>query len=212
MFCGKCGTQNPDNAAFCKGCGTRLEGSPKAPANSEARKPVNTQRTGAKKRRPVLTTRKTHMAYWISQVLGDGLFIGLAAFCFIRASELIESYWYRSDGEKMQALGFAFMLVWFLSFIYHMMVIRTYADVHENRIAGSGLQGIQTKSFDLRFEQIAGISISKGFLNLEAGGGAFLIINTSAGEYKIITTLARANEIVEYYSNYVRRTRTRRER
>lgn len=24
MFCGKCGTQNPDNAAFCKKCGTQL--------------------------------------------------------------------------------------------------------------------------------------------------------------------------------------------
>ena len=212
MFCNKCGTQNPDNAAFCKGCGARLNETQKAPVSTTARSPVNTQRTGTKKRKPILTTKKTYMTYWIGQVLGDSLFVGLGVFCFIRAGELIDSYWYRSDGEKMQALGFAFMLVWFLSTIYHMMVIRTYADVHENRISGSGMQGIQTKSFDLRFEQIAGISISKGFLNLEAGGGAFLIINTAAGEYKIITTQARANEIVEYYANYVRRTRPRRER
>ena len=212
MFCNKCGTQNPDSAAFCKGCGTRLNENQKAPVSTEVRTPANAQRTGTKKRKPILTTKKTYMTYWIGQVLGDNLFVGLAVFCFIRAGELIDSYWYRSDGEKMQALGFVFMLVWFLSFIYHMMVIRTYADVHENRITGSGMQGIQTKSFDLRFEQIAGISISKGFLNLEAGGGAFLIINTSAGEYKVITTPARANEIVEYYTNYVRRTRPRRER
>lgn len=212
MFCNKCGTQNPDNAAFCKGCGARLSDNQKAPVSTAARTPVNAQRTGTKKRKPIFTTKKTYMTYWIGQVLGDSLFVGLGVFCFIRAGELIDSYWYRSDGEKMQALGFAFMLVWFLSTIYHMMVIRTYADVHENRITGSGMQGIQAKSFDLRFEQIAGISISKGFLNLEAGGGAFLIINTSAGEYKVITTQARANEIVEYYANYVRRTRPRRER
>lgn len=212
MFCGKCGTQNPDNAAFCKGCGTRLEESPKVPVNLEKRKPVNTQRTGAKKRQPVLTTRKTHMAYWVSQVLGDSLFIGLAVFCFIRAGELIESYWYRSDGEKMQTLGFVFAVVGILSLMYHAMVIRTYADLHENRITGSGMQGIQTKSFNLRFDQIAGISVSKGFLNLEAGGGVFLIINTSAGAYKIVTTNARANEIVEYYSNVTRSMRPHRER
>ena len=212
MFCGKCGTQNPDNAAFCKGCGTRLEGSPKVPVNPETRKPVNTPRTGTKKRRPVLTTRKTYMAYWVSQVLGDSLFIGLAVFCFIRADELIDSFWYRSDGENVQTLGFFFAVVGILSLMYHAMVIRTYADLHENRITGSGMQGIQIKSFDLRFEQIAGISVSKGFLNLEAGGGAFLIVNTSAGEYKVITTPARANEIVEYYSNVTRSVRSHRER
>lgn len=27
MFCGKCGTQNPDEAEFCKGCGARLKSS-----------------------------------------------------------------------------------------------------------------------------------------------------------------------------------------
>lgn len=212
MFCRKCGIQNPDNAAFCKGCGTRLGGSPKVPVNPETRKTVNTRRTGTKKRQPVLTTRKTHMAYWASQVLGDSLFIGLATFCFIRAGELIESYWYRSDGEKIQTLGFVFAVVGILSLMYHAMVIRTYADLHENRITGSGMQGIQTKSFNLRFDQIAGISISKGFLNLEAGGGVFLIINTSAGDYKIVTTNARANEIVEYYSNVTRGMRPHRER
>lgn len=48
--------------------------------------------------------------------------------------------------------------------------------------------------------------------NLEAGGGVFSIINTSAGDCKIVTTNARANEIVEYYSNATRSMRPRRER
>lgn len=212
MFCGKCGEQNPDNAAFCKGCGARLNENQKAPASTAARTPVNTQRTSTKKRKPVHTTRKTNISYLVGQMIGDGFFVAISVFFFIRAGELIDSYWYRSDGEKLQMAGFVFLMVGMLSMLYHAMVSRTYADVFENRISGSGMQGIQTKSFNLRFDQIAGISVSKGFLNLEAGGGAFLIINTSAGEYKVITTPAKANEIVEYYTNYIRHARSHRER
>lgn len=36
MFCGKCGTQNPDHAAFCKECGAQLS-QKKVPANANAR-------------------------------------------------------------------------------------------------------------------------------------------------------------------------------
>ncbi len=39
MFCGKCGTQNQDNAAFCKECGAQLSQT-KAPANANARIPL----------------------------------------------------------------------------------------------------------------------------------------------------------------------------
>lgn len=212
MFCGKCGAQNPDNATFCKGCGARLNEEQQTPVSTSARTSVNTQRTGTKKRKPVHTTRKTSISYWVGQMIGDGFFVTISVFFFIRAGELIDSYWYRSDGEKLQTAGFIFLMVGMLSMLYHAMVSRTYADVFENRISGSGMQGIQTKSFNLRFDQIAGISVSKGFLNLEAGGGAFLIINTSAGDYKIITTPARANEIVEYYSRATHQARFRHER
>lgn len=37
MFCGKCGTQNPDNAAFCKNCGANLAGQRKAPVKTAPR-------------------------------------------------------------------------------------------------------------------------------------------------------------------------------
>lgn len=43
MFCGRCGTQNPDNAAFCKKCGTKLNGQTKVPARTPAKTPVKTQ-------------------------------------------------------------------------------------------------------------------------------------------------------------------------
>lgn len=35
MFCGNCGTQNPDNAPFCAGCGAKLNEAPVAPAAPE---------------------------------------------------------------------------------------------------------------------------------------------------------------------------------
>lgn len=40
MFCGKCGTQNPDTAAFCKNCGTRLNGQVKPAVNKTVTKPT----------------------------------------------------------------------------------------------------------------------------------------------------------------------------
>lgn len=48
MFCGKCGTQNPDQAAFCKKCGTRLNVQNKpatvTTAKTSVRGPVQPQR------------------------------------------------------------------------------------------------------------------------------------------------------------------------
>lgn len=43
MFCGKCGTQNPDTAAFCKNCGTRLNGQVKPSVKAATKTPVRTQ-------------------------------------------------------------------------------------------------------------------------------------------------------------------------
>ena len=40
MFCGKCGTQNPDTAAFCKNCGTRLNGQAKPAATKTTKTAV----------------------------------------------------------------------------------------------------------------------------------------------------------------------------
>ena len=43
MFCGKCGTQNPETAAFCKKCGTRLNNQAKPAVKTTPRVPVKTQ-------------------------------------------------------------------------------------------------------------------------------------------------------------------------
>lgn len=50
MFCGKCGTQNPDTAAFCKKCGTRLNNQAKLTAKTTPRVPVKTE---SQSKRPV---------------------------------------------------------------------------------------------------------------------------------------------------------------
>lgn len=43
MFCGKCGTQNPDTAAFCKSCGTRLNSQVKPAARTVTKTTARTQ-------------------------------------------------------------------------------------------------------------------------------------------------------------------------
>lgn len=43
MFCGKCGTQNPDTAAFCKKCGTRLNGQAKPAIKKTVQSSVKNQ-------------------------------------------------------------------------------------------------------------------------------------------------------------------------
>lgn len=208
MICKTCGAQNPENAAFCRKCGTKLVAPPKAPVHSAStgsRTPTNVQRRGSRRQR-VLTTKKTNLGYLIPNLVVDVLIDGgLAGFCYMRGAELYASYWYRNEGEALQKVAIMFFLLGLLSALYHVMIFRTFADVFTDRIAGTGMQGIQSKSFALRFDQISDISTSKGILNLETGACTFLVINTPAGNYKIITTEARANEIIEYYSNAVNR-------
>ncbi len=206
MFCGKCGAQNPDHAAYCKNSGTQLSERKRVPVNTASSNLTNIQHEGVKKKKPILTTWKTNLLYMIAELLSDCIITaGLSSFFLIRAAELYASYWYRSEGETLQRVGFIVLFFGLLSICYHAMVSRTYADIFEDHISGSGMQGIQCKSFELRFDQIADLSVSKGFLNLESCGGAFLVINTAAGAYKIITTDARAKEIVGYYSSAVNR-------
>lgn len=212
MFCGKCGAQNPDHAAYCKNCGTQLSERKRVPVNTASKNLADIQHESVKKKKPILTTRKTNKIYMITELLSDCIITaGLSSFILIRADELYASYWYRSEGEVLRRVGFILLFFGFLSMCYHVMVSRTYVDIFEDHISGSGMQGIQCKSFKLRFDKIADLSVSKGFLNLESCGGAFLVINTAAGAYKVITTDARAKEIMEYYSQVVNRQSPRQE-
>lgn len=200
MFCGKCGVKNADDATVCTGCGARLHTNQKVPVNTENRILTHEQRGGAEQKHPISTTRKTSKKYLIGKLIEDACYVGISIFLFIRADKLIDSYWYRSDGENVLKAGFILLFIGALSLIYHAMVSTTYVDLFEDRIVGTGMQKIQIKSFSLRFDQICGISVSKGFLNVESGSGVFLVINTLAGDYKVITTAKYANEIAEYYS------------
>lgn len=202
MFCDKCGTHNPENAAFCKKCGSKLPKNPKIPVRSvkAAERTAPPRSQGG--RRQLFTTRKTSRAYLIINLIGDLVFNSLfASFCIMKGEELMSTYVYRSEGAALQKLSIFLIIYAGLSLLYHIMVFRTYADVFEDRIVGTGMQGIQSKSFDLRFDQLNGISTSKGFLSIESGSGVFLVINTPAGNYKILTTDARAKEIMEFFGN-----------
>lgn len=49
MFCGNCGTQNPDNAAFCKQCGTQLRKPVRTPAPAPGSRAPVERRTPARR-------------------------------------------------------------------------------------------------------------------------------------------------------------------
>lgn len=202
MFCDKCGTQNPENAAFCKKCGSKLPKNPKIPVRTVKAAERTAPPRSQGRRQQLFTTRKTSRTYLIINLFGDLLVNSLfASFCIIKGEELMSTYVYRSEGAALQKLSIFLIIYAALSLLYHVMVSRTYADIFENRIVGTGMQGIQSKSFDLRFDQLNGISTSKGFLNIESGSGVFLVINTPAGNYRVLTTEARAREITDFLGN-----------
>lgn len=152
--------------------------------------------------RLLFTTRKTSLGYLIINLIGDFLVNSLLlSFCIIKGEELMSTYVYRSEGRALQNFGFFLIIYAGLSALYHSTVYRTSVDVFEDRIVGTGMQGIQSKSFDLRFDQLNGVSVSKGFLSIESGSGVFLVINTPAGNYKILTKEARAREIMDFLAN-----------
>lgn len=84
MFCGKCGTRNPDGSAFCVGCGTQLGEYVQTPA------PVNTVRTRKKKKSILLWLIPVVMVILAAAVVTLGILTGrteeTAAEMFINAS------------------------------------------------------------------------------------------------------------------------------
>lgn len=52
MFCRVCGTQNPDHAAFCKGCGNQLKERAGVPTEAPARTPARVQSQAYQSRQP----------------------------------------------------------------------------------------------------------------------------------------------------------------
>lgn len=200
MFCGKCGTKNPDEAAVCTQCGAQLKPIQSTPASAAGSAPAKAQPVKEKKSSLILTTKKTNKVYCVANFLPDFAILAAAVYCHVRANELLSSYWHRSDGETLMRAAGVLIVLGVLSLVYHTMVGTTYAELFEDRITGSGMVKLQTKSFSLSFDQIQEISTSKGFLNMEAGSAMFLIISTPGRDYKVITTVARANEFIEHYN------------
>lgn len=149
---------------------------------------------------PITTTQKTSSRYLISQLLGDSIFAIIGIF-FLSRVDTLRSQWRFDLVESAQVTAIVFFIVAFLSAIYHVMVSKTYVNVYADMIEGKGMQKVAMQSINLRFDQITGISTSRGFMNLEATGlNEFLVINTAAGNYKIITTSERTKEIIEFFN------------
>lgn len=205
MVCKNCGTRNPDNATFCRKCGTRLVTHPNTPPTdvpAGPMTPVNPQRR--RKHRLIATTRKTSNIYLVPNLVTDVLVnIILAYALFVYGDKLSASFWpsYRQMGALLTGFGYIQLIEMIVSMCYHTVVSRAYLDIFEDHISGLGLQGIQCKQFNLRLDQITGIDATRGFLNIESGSGIFLLVHTRTGNYKIITTQEKANEILEHNFN-----------
>lgn len=91
MYCGKCGTQNPDNAAFCKKCGTQLNVQKKAPVNSNAKAPSKAQSQPQHKH--LATKTKSHQNKTIGM-------IAVAVIVLIAAIVLFGGRNYKSTVNK----------------------------------------------------------------------------------------------------------------
>lgn len=151
-------------------------------------------------RKPVFTTQKTNIGYLVSSLMSDIIFVVIGIVCSQKAADL-RAYWRFDEAESMGLLSTMCFIVALLSFVYHIMVSATCADIYSNGIIGKGLQGITLKNFKLRLENITNISSSKGFLNMESGSGVFLMIDTDHGSYKVITTADCAGKITNYWNS-----------
>ena len=149
----------------------------------------------------IITTKGTNGSYVTHQLITDLFYVIIGVFCAQKVEPLRDNWQFSAANTVMTASIICFFLA-FLSVIYHVMVATTIAEVSNGTISGKGLQGISVKSFQLRFDQVSSITTSKGFLNIETGNGAYLIVNTTSGNYKVITSPNRANEIMELFNSY----------
>lgn len=148
----------------------------------------------------ILTTKNSNKVYLVSQIISDILYVALGIFCMQRV-ESLRDHWQFKAAESMSTFATLLFIFAFISIIYHLMVASTIAEMRNNKITGKGLQAITLKSFDLRFDQISGISTSKGILNLETGKCVYLIVNTTSGNYKVIASPEQAEEMIAYFNN-----------
>lgn len=154
---------------------------------------------------PIHTTKGTNKSYIAMNIVFDTLLYGYLGIWLInQARKLSGSFFLRSTASKLYVCAFVVLGFLFVLVIYHASVCATYLEIFEGRMAGSGLNGWQRQSFDLKMDQIVSLSSSTGFLGVQSSPGVFLIVSTSVGNYKVITTKERAAELVSYFANLER--------
>ena len=147
------------------------------------------------------TTKNTSIGYLIGQIVPDLMFVAAGIFC-LQTVEPLRNRWRFELADTMGSMGTLFFILAFITMVYHIMVATTVIEVRDDKITGKGLQNFAIKNFRLRFDQVSSMSTSKGILNLETGNCVYLIINTASGNYKIVTTPQRANEIIDYFNDF----------
>lgn len=151
----------------------------------------------------ILSTRNTSKTYILFNTLFPIILYGFIIFWLLnKAQALSDSYWHRDKAGSLIYCAILFAIVALIQIIYHGIVGRTYLDVYEGRIRGTGMCKLQMQSFDLKWEQVVSLTTSTGSLLDSASPGMYLIVSTSAANYKVITTKDRAEEIAAYYNAY----------
>lgn len=166
-----------------------------------AHEPVASICSSVSEATPVLTTLGTNKAYVIFHSCSTVLCILLAIYVINYGSELYASFWYRDEGTALVGMGWMFILLNIIEFVYHLFVSQTYCDVFPDRIKGEGMQTFQHKSFNLQYQNVTSICMSGGFLGMAAAPGVYLVVSTPTGSYKVLTSKACAETILEYYTS-----------
>lgn len=150
----------------------------------------------------IFSTRNTTRTYLLVNMITTLILDGLIFWWLLkRAKELYATYWYRDEAGTLITLAIMVVVLCLINLIRYGTIGGTYLDIYEGRIRGTGMCGWQRQNFDLRREQVVSLTTSKGSLFNSSNPGMFLIVNTTAGNYKVLTSTECAYEIVAYFNN-----------
>lgn len=139
--------------------------------------------------RIVMTTKKTNLAFLVSSLISSLLFVGVGIYLM----NLSDQTW----GQNAATLQTGAVTIWIVTLVYTLVEISfatSYADVYEDRIVGKGIQQFFVREFNLDYGQITDVSCT----------GGRLFISTPGGKYKIITNVAKAKEVFDYYNQAIK--------
>lgn len=150
----------------------------------------------------IYSTRKTNKRYVISNILVQLVAVLLVeGWLMSRIEEYSEYYiFYRDTVDSLTKLCVILAIVFIVELAYHCIVLATHLDVYDDHVEGSGLVGLRNQTFKFKMDQITSISTTGGFLNIQASPGLFVVITTTSGSQKILTSKDRANAILAYWN------------